>query len=265
MDGDVSVWVAEGDAKRGHSVKMATALHTRGHQVMSKPDLIIDSNERGPLCDSVIRKAQKAGLAVARQTLVVGDYLLGAACVEAKSISDLFQSSHSGHLWRQLDNMDANYERFFLVVHGSIAKHVAMANGNGKRLTHSRVQSELTGTIARIMADFDCQVFYTQNVSEAALFIVKLHDKLHKPASSHGAKAVRRVSTNDVRKDVLLAIPGIGPDLVDRLLEKCGNIEEMMFPEALKQVKGLGERRRQMILDVLTSESPVHIERSVRR
>ena len=232
---------------------------------MPKPDLIIDSNERGPLCDSILRKAQKHGLAVVRQQLVVGDYLLGAACVEAKSISDLFQSSHSGHLWRQLENMDANYERFFLLVHGSVAKHVAMAKRNGKRLTHSRVQNELTGTIARIMADFDCQVFYTPNVSEAALFVTKLHDKLHKPASSHGAKAVRRVSTNDVRKDVLLSIPGIGPDLVNRLLDKCGSIEEMVFPESLKQVKGLGEQKRRMIVDVLTSEDPVHIQRTVRR
>jgi ERCC4-type nuclease len=223
-----------------------------------KHDLIIDSNERGSLCESIERKAKKAGLSVARKTLVVGDYLLGAACVEAKSIGDLFQSSHSGHLWRQLDNMDANYERFFLLVHGSIAKHVAMAKNNGKRLTHTRVQNELTGTIARIMADFDCQVFYTPNVSEAALFVTKLHDKLHKPASSHGARAIRRVSTNDVRKDVLLAVPGLGPDLVDRLLDKCGSIEEMMFPESLKQ-------RRAMLTRVLTSEDPVHIERSVRK
>jgi ERCC4-type nuclease len=230
-----------------------------------KHDLIIDSNERGSLCESIERKAKKAGLSVARKTLVVGDYLLGAACVEAKSIGDLFQSSHSGHLWRQLDNMDANYERFFLLVHGSIAKHVAMAKNNGKRLTHTRVQNELTGTIARIMADFDCQVFYTPNVSEAALFVTKLHDKLHKPASSHGARAIRRVSTNDVRKDVLLAVPGLGPDLVDRLLDKCGSIEEMMFPESLKQVKGLGEQRRAMLTRVLTSEDPVHIERSVRK
>ena len=135
---------------------------------MPKPDLIIDSNERGTLCESVERRAKKEGLNVVRQPLVVGDYLLGAACVEAKSVTDLFQSSHSGHLWRQLDNMDANYERFFLVIHGSIAKYVAFAKKQGRFLTHSRVQNELTGTIARIMADFDCQVFFTANVSEVA-------------------------------------------------------------------------------------------------
>ena len=84
-------------------------------------DLIIDSNERGRLCESVLRKAKSAGLSVDRKTLVVGDYLLGDACIEAKSISDFLTSCDSGHLWKQLDNMDANYERFFLLLHGSIA------------------------------------------------------------------------------------------------------------------------------------------------
>ena len=119
-----------------------------------KPQLIIDSNERGLLCESVQRKASKVGLSVARKTLVVGDYLLGGACVEAKSITDLFQSSHSGHLWRQLDNMDANYERFFIVIHGTVEKHISTVKQiNGKKLTYSRVQNELIGTIARLMAD----------------------------------------------------------------------------------------------------------------
>ena len=233
---------------------------------MAKPDLIIDSNERGTLCESVERRAEKAGMTVARQVLVVGDYQLGGACVEAKSISDLFQSSHNGHLWRQLDNMDANYERFFLVVHGDIAKYIAMAKKNGRsRISYSKVQNELIGTMARLMADFDCQVFYCNNVSEAASFIVRLHGKLHKPASKHGAQAIRRVSTNDVRVDMLLSIPGVGAELAERLLDKCGNLEEMCFPESLKQVKGLGDKRRKLIVDVLTSESPVHIEKTVRR
>ena len=54
---------------------------------MAKPDLIIDSNERGSLCDSVTRKANKEGLTVVRKALMVGDYLLGEACIEAKSIN----------------------------------------------------------------------------------------------------------------------------------------------------------------------------------
>ena len=121
------------------------------------------------------------------------------------------------------------------------------------------------GTIARIMADFECQVFFTENHSEAAMFIVKLHDKLHKPASSHGARAIRRVSTNDVRLDVLLAIPGIGKEIGERILEECGSIQEMLFPESLRMVKGLGDVMRSRIIKVLTEEEPVFVERRIRR
>ena len=113
------------------------------------------------------------------------------------------------------------------------------------------------------MADFDCQVFYTPHTSEAALFIIKLHNKLHKPASRHGAQAIRRVSTNDVRKDVLLAIPGVGPTMADRLLKECGSIEEMLYMESLKKVKGLGDKIAKRIISVLTSEGVIHIERNV--
>ena len=227
-----------------------------------KPDLQIDSNERGALCESVIRKANKDGLTVNRTALVVGDYLLGEACVEAKSIPDFLMSSHSGHLWRQLENMDANYTRFFLVVHGDIAKHVALAKRNGvKGVTYSRVQNELIGTIARIMADFECQVFHTKPTSEAASFIIKLHDKLHKPASRHGAKIINKVSTNDVRRDVLLSIPGVGMALADSLLKTCGSLEEMCHEESLLNVKGLGQTIRQRIVETLTSEEEVKISR----
>lgn len=232
---------------------------------MKRVDLVIDSNERGALCDSIERKALKMGISVVRRPLVVGDYLLGNSLVEAKSINDLFQSSHSGHLWRQLDNMDANYERFFLVIHGGIDKYVAMAKRNGKKVTYSRVQNELTGTVARIMSDFECQTFYTPNTSEAAQFITKLHDKLHKPASRHGAQSLRRVASNDVRHDLLLTIPGIGNDVADRLLEQCGSLEEMAHPDSLKQIKGLGSTLRNRIVKVLTSEEEVRFERKSKK
>jgi ERCC4-type nuclease len=220
----------------------------------------IDSNERGKLCDAVIRKANSAGLIVERQQLIVGDYLLGAACIEAKSVGDLLHSCDSGHLWKQLDNMDANYERFFLLVHGTIKSYVKL-----HKKPYSAVQSKLVGLIARIMSDFDCQVFFTENTSEAAQFVIKLHNKLHKPASRHGAQAIRRVTTNDVRKDVLLAIPGIGPTMAERLLKECGSIEEMLYMESLKKVKGLGDKMAKRIIAVLTSESVIHIEKSVFR
>jgi ERCC4-type nuclease len=228
------------------------------------PDLLIDSNERGKLCEAVIRHGTKMGLTIARRELLVGDYLLGNACVESKSIADLFQSSHNGHIWRQLENMDANYERFFLLIHGTVKDYIAQVNNRGgKRLTYTKIQNQLTGTIARIMADFDCQVYRALNHSEGSVFICRLHDKLHKPASRHGAKVINKVSTNDVRKDVLLSIPGVGMQLAERLLESCGSLEEMCHEQSLREVKGLGKTLKNRIIETLTSEEEVSIKRRV--
>ena len=111
--------------------------------------LLIDSNERGSLPDAIERRCEsmRPTIPTKRQRLIVGDYICGEICVEAKTIADFIESMRNGHLWRQLDNMDANYERFFLVIHGSIAKYVAFAKKQGRFLTHSRVQNELTGLL----------------------------------------------------------------------------------------------------------------------
>ena len=230
------------------------------------PPLLVDSNERGPLYEAVNRYAEKQGMVVKQEHLQgMGDYQVGGGHIECKSLSDFFQSSHSGHLMRQMENLDANCERVFLIVHGDIAKYVKMAKQQGRSVTYTRVTNELMGTFARIMADFDCHIYKAKDHTEAATFIVKLHEKLHKPASRHGAKAVTRVSTNDIRADMLLTIPGFGPDLVERTLEMCGSIEEMTFVESLKKVRGMGPTLRARLIEVLTSESPVKVEKTYKR
>jgi ERCC4-type nuclease len=244
-------------------IEIQTSVHYAGGKDMSKAPLIIDSNERGPLHDAVIRAAERQGFPIKKEHLQgMGDYKAGNAHIECKSLSDLFQSSHSGHLMRQIENLDANCERVFFVVHGDIAKYVALSKKQGRNVSYSKVMNELLGTFARIMADFDCHIYRAKDHSEAAMFIAKLHSKMHKPASRHGARAVTRVSTNDVRADMLITIPGFGPDLVDKLLAKCGSIEEMLFPESLKQVKGMGTTLRQRLLEVLTSEEPVRVQKT---
>lgn len=233
---------------------------------MSTPPLIIDSNERGTLPDAVVRMADKYGVPYKKEFLHhLGDYKAGTGHIECKSISDLFSSVYNGHLNRQLETMDANCERVFLVVHGDVAKYVAISNKQGRKTSYSKVINQMTGMFARIMADFDCHVYKAKDYNEAAMFIVKLHQKMHKPASKHGAKAIKRVSTNDVRADMLLAVPGFGQDLVEKLLEKCGSIEEMLHVESLKTVRGMGTVLRQRLLHVLTSEEAVKVEKQYNR
>jgi ERCC4-type nuclease len=91
--------------------------------------------------------------------------------------------------------------------------------------------------------------------------MVALHEKTFKKASRHGAQAVRRVSTNDVRADMLLTIPGIGPEMVDAILDACGSIEEAACGDCLRDVPRMGKVLRKRVIDVLTTEDEYRIER----
>ena len=229
-------------------------------------DLLIDTNERGPLTDAIVRRCDTRSPPIPyhREHMVVGDYSAGGCVVESKTIEDLIESSRSGHLWRQLENMDANIERAAILVWGDVATYLSKLKSRSPttKMTFTRVSREVMSALARITADFGFTVVRATNVLEASSFIVSLHDKLERPASRHSAYAVRRVSTNDARKDMLLTIPGFGHDMVESLLEHCGSIEEMLHTDALKDVPRMGKVLRNRLIEVLTSEESVRVERT---
>lgn len=228
-----------------------------------KPPLIVDTNERGTLVSALERRAKSRSprINILRQKLVNGDYKCGDWLIEAKSIDDLFNSMRSGHLMRQLDNMDANDGNYGLVIWGEIKDYVHHAHARGSSITMSQALKQMTGFLGRVVADFGCLIYRAPNAGEAAAFMVALHEKTYKKASRHGAQAVRRVSTNDVRADMLLTIPGIGPEMVDAVIKACGSIEEAACGDCLRDVPRMGKVLRNRIIEVLTSEEEVRVER----
>tara|TARA_R110002051_G_scaffold82022_3_gene146573 strand:- start:1790 stop:2479 length:690 start_codon:yes stop_codon:yes gene_type:complete len=225
--------------------------------------LVIDTNERGRLPDAIERRAKSRSprVDILRERLVNGDYRCGEWLIEAKSVDDLMQSMRNGHLMRQLDNMDANAGNFGLVVWGDIADYVSQAKARGSKITYSAALKQMTGFLGRVVADFGCLIYRSPNVGEAAAFMVALHEKTYKKASKHGAQAVRRVSTNDVRLDMLLTIPGIGAEMAEAVIEACGSIEEAACGDCLREVPRMGKTLRNRVVDVLTSEEEVRVEK----
>ena len=162
---------------------------------------------------------------------------------------------------RQLDNMDANDGNYGLVVWGEVKDYVKRAQSRGSSITVSQALKQMSGFLGRVVADFGCLIYRAPNVSEASQFMVALHEKTYKKASRHGAQAVRRVSTNDVRADMLLTIPGIGAEMADAIINACGSIEEVACGECLRDVPRMGKVLRNRVIDVLTSEEEVRVER----
>ena len=225
--------------------------------------LVIDTNERGRLPDAIERRAKSRSprVDILRERLVNGDYRCGEWLIEAKSVDDLMQSMRNGHLMRQLDNMDANAGNFGLVVWGDIADYVSQAKARGSKITYSAALKQMTGFLGRVVADFGCLIYRSPNVGEAAAFMVALHEKTYKKASKHGAQAVRRVSTNDVRLDMWLTIPGIGAEMAEAVIKACGSIEEAVCGDCLREVPRMGKALRNRVVNVLTSEEEVRVEK----
>lgn len=225
--------------------------------------LIVDSNERGPLVDAVTRRAgsKKPPISVHREQLLVGDYKCGEWLIEAKTLSDFFESLRSGHLMRQLDNMDANADMFGLLVWGDMATYIRQAKSRGSSITFNQATKQLSGALGRIAADFGCLIYRGPSIMEAAHFLVALHEKTYKKASRHGAQSVKRVSTNDLRVDMLRIIPGVGDEMVDNILLACGSLQEAACGECLQQVPRMGKVLRNRVIEALTHEDPVVYER----
>ncbi len=225
--------------------------------------LVVDTNERGPLFDAVERRAHKKSppISILREHLVVGDYKCGEWYMEAKSVGDFLESLRNGHLMRQLDNLDANVDLFGVIVWGEVGEYVKKAQNRGASITFSAATKQIAGGLARVAADFGCLVYRAPNLMEASHFLVGLHEKTYKSASRHGAQAIRRVSSNDVRVDMLRTIPGIGDEMVDKILDACGSLEEAACGDCLRGVPRMGKVLRARVLEALTSEEAVHIER----
>ena len=225
--------------------------------------LIIDSNERGALPVSIIRKAmeKKPPVPTKREHLIVGDYLCGQWHIEAKTISDFLESLRSGHIMRQLDNLDANVPQFGILVWGDVGAYVKQVKARGGTTNYSAAVKQVSGGLARIAADFGCLTYRAPDLMEASYFMVGLHQKTYKSASRHGAQAIKRVSSNDVRVDMLRTIPGVGDEMVDNIISECGSLEEAACGECLKGVKRMGKVLRNRVIEALSSEDPVRIER----
>ena len=92
--------------------------------------LIIDSREgdRSKLFGRVADLCDKMGVAWEKRWIEVGDYVFGDMCFEAKSSVDFLASVMNNRIWNQIDNMDREYNRNFLVIYGTLNEAVEYLN-----------------------------------------------------------------------------------------------------------------------------------------
>ena len=91
----------------------------------------------------------KKGLLFQERENLITDYAFANIGIEAKSIPDFMSSMYSGHLDRQLQNLDDNYNQVILIVWGTIDSYISKARRGGKKLSFPKVFAGYTGGLAR--------------------------------------------------------------------------------------------------------------------
>tara|TARA_R110002020_G_scaffold20957_3_gene70868 strand:- start:2791 stop:3486 length:696 start_codon:yes stop_codon:yes gene_type:complete len=230
--------------------------------------LIIDSREKkgSKLVDLVETKATSLSIPYEKKWIEVGDYVYDDVCFEAKSSIDFLGSVLSKRIWTQIDNMDRHYKTNIVIIYGTIEEAISAVidNSYSKLPIASRkimFNNKFLGAIGRITLDTDVKAFWVPTEREAALIITSVCKMKPIDRDVIRPQVIKRISTDDLRIDVLTSIKGISVKKAKALLKKFGSIAEIAHTPAneINSIDGIGPTIASRVLEVLNTENKVKI------
>ena len=230
--------------------------------------LIIDSREKkgSKLVDLVETKATSLSIPYEKKWIEVGDYVYDDVCFEAKSSIDFLGSVLSKRIWTQIDNMDRHYKTNIVIIYGTIEEAISAVTDNSysKLPIASRkimFNNKFLGAIGRITLDTDVKAFWVPTEREAALIITSVCKMKPIERDVIRPQVIKRISTDDLRIDVLTSIKGISVKKAKALLKKFGSIAEIAHTPAneINSIDGIGPTIASRVLEVLNTENKVKI------
>ena len=123
------------------------------------------------------------------------------------------------------------------------------------------LKNKFLGGISRIALDTDTKPLWVESEKEAALLITAFCKVKPLNREAIRPEVIKRVTTEDLRIDVLSTIKGVSVKKAKMLLKQFGSIQEIGLHtvQDLTKLDGIGEKTASRILDVLFSEKKVKI------
>ena len=228
--------------------------------------LIIDSRENSVLTEQVEEKARKMNIPFEKEWIEFGDYTFNNVCFEAKSSFDLLQSVQNKRLWKQLDNMDRAFDNNLVIVHGSFDKafrqHLAHVKSDiNPKILRTLTWKKFYGALGRIILDTDCSVIWVKDSLTAAEVICTVCKMQPITREVYTPRIVKRITTTDLRVDVLTTIKGISLNKAKLMLDKFGSIMEIgeASISELCEIDGVGQTLAERVINTLNKETKMEI------
>tara|TARA_R110002020_G_scaffold120162_2_gene273887 strand:- start:371 stop:1066 length:696 start_codon:yes stop_codon:yes gene_type:complete len=227
--------------------------------------LYIDDREKSNFSIMIEEKTSKMGILTERKRLEVGDYVIGDSCFEIKSSQDFLQSVLNKRIWNQIDNMDRNYQKNFVVIHGTVLEAVdkfMTHSGGGNSNYRAKsiwLKQKFMGAVGRIRLDYDVDVIWKDseaNVIDELITIIKM---VPSKRAVIEPTIIKKISTEDIRVDMLCMLKGLTRAKARLLLEDFGSIMEIGENEIadILKTKGVGKVTAERLLNILNSEEKV--------
>jgi len=228
--------------------------------------LIIDSREKSKLFKLVVSKAKALNIPYEQKWIEIGDYVFDDVCFEAKSATDFLGSVLSKRMWTQIDNMDRHYKTNIVIIHGDMQEAImnVIENSPSKMPLGSRsimLNNKFLGAIGRITLDTDVKPFWVTSEEEAALIITAVCKMKPITRDTIEPSVFKRLTTDDLRLDVLSGIKGVSIKKAKELIKIYGSIMEIgeCSDYELQAIEGIGETLAKRIITTLNSEEKVKI------
>jgi len=228
--------------------------------------LIIDSRENSKLSKLVMQKAKALNIPTDKLFLEIGDYIYDNVCFEAKSITDFIGSVISKRLWTQLDNMDRHFQTNIVIIYGDLEEGISniITNSQSNMPIGTRsmmLRNKFLGALGRITLDTDIKPMWVLTEEEAALIITAVSKMKPITRETIQPQIFKRVTTDDLRIDLLTTIKGVSSKKAKKLIKQYGSIMEIgeCSEFELQSIEGIGETLAKRILSTLNSEEKVKI------
>ena len=228
--------------------------------------IIIDSREDSQLSRTLIDLANKSKIETEKKWLEIGDYVFDNVCFEAKSVQDFIGSVMSKRLWTQLDNMDRHYHTNVVIIYGDLEEAIynIIEHSQSKLPHHARkimMRNKFLGALGRITLDMDAKPFWVHSEEEASSIITAICKMQPIKRDNIRPQIFKRVSTDDLRLDLLTSVKGVSYKKAKLLIDNFGSVMEIGEQTSfdIQKLDGFGKVLADRILNVLNSEDKVKL------
>ena len=228
--------------------------------------LVIDTRETSTLADLVIKKANALNIPNEKRWIEIGDYVYDDVCFEAKSTIDFLGSVMSKRLWTQLDNMDRHYQTNVVIIHGGLDEAILSIIENSKSKLpiagrKTMLNNKFLGAIARIILDTDIKPVWVSSAEDAASIITGVSKIKPITRETIRPQVFKRLSTDDLRLDMLTSIKGVSIKKAKDLIKEFGSIMEIgeCSEYQIQAIEGIGDTLAKRIISTLNSEERIKI------